>query len=352
MRVTCRKSGINWTVPQFSCSAGDKQEHPVFKLSQTQLFVQIKEFVRGNLKEEEIVLLYLALADSTNKIEWRSPFKLTESAPAIMSQKLTDLAGTVSRINEIRHPHFQVPVYVCSPHAGQNTIKGFSNCLDSWNEAIAEFAASSVAAAKASNILRMEEGIERLLRISKQKPVVFAKAIANWAVIAGEFPDGDTIVGGELMPLADYWRSIIIRCVLQEGLHTIPESDIAELVEHCEDMIPHGSIHAAALMEALRNGCRQKMEFLGRPALAGTKLFAMIPQTAADRQAVEKEMAVMKAMAASAPLTLPEREQYATVFLYQQAMARWRMAQRLKEAEAKAAAEAESKAAGNAEDVL
>lgn len=332
MKAICHKSGISFTVPQFRCTLPlrGRAVHPVFLLPQPQLFQTLKEFVRGNLTEEESVLLFLALADSSGKVIWHEPFQMTEDAPGLIAQHMTGLAGSISRLQEIQHPKFEVPMYVMSARGEANTIGGLLNMLSVWDESIAEFATSHVEAARAANLMRLEEGLERLVRIAKNKPATYAKAISRWAATAGEFPQVVAATAEGQINLSLYWQSLIVRCITKDKVHQIDMDDLIVLIEHCELLIPHGTIHAASLMENLRDGLRAKREFLGVPSVSGVKVFSILPRNAEEEVSFNRESELLATMAATAPTEVPTREQFGNAILYLRAMSKYRAAQSLK----------------------
>lgn len=346
MKVTCRKSGISYTMPQLGNLLVVNAQHPVFDASQRSLLVMVGSWQRGDLDDASSVLLFLALADSTDLVLWDSPFQLTPVAMSQINANMARMASCVFRLNEIRSVTFEVPKFMCSKHGAVNTVEGFLGAVASWEDAIADMNSATARQMAGAKLNRIEQGLERLLRLQKRKPEAYAKRLAAWASEASAFPTDEIVRNGKVVTTKEYWEALIYRIFMGSRIEMIPEIDIIDLLEFCEVEIPHGNIFAESLMSTLRNALQRQQEFLGVPILRRVKTFTVIGISQGDEDQRQKDSDTLKQMALQAPLIAPTRMQFESVFAFLRAQVRWEA-----QLEMKRIAEAEKKVEGVPDEI-
>lgn len=331
MKITCPKSGITYTSPIFS-RATVNQVHPAFSMSQRQLALLVGDHQLGKLSTEESILLFLAVADSTSLVEWQAPFKMTPDAASIAYVNMGKLVSAVTRINVIKTPSFHVPHYCVSNRGDANTMAGFMKALSTWEECIEDFERGTRHAAHASEVMRIESSLERLLRIAERKPEAYARALSHWTRVAAQFPTHIVDRLGSQQTCADYWQYLIQRMIKKQPMGGIPEDDLTDILEFCEEEIPHGSIFAAALMGHIREALRKERFFLGMPLYNNVKAFAVLGLDYTEEATVKKDMARLEGIAGelTADSERPLRNSYSSGFSFLQALAKWESLQELK----------------------
>jgi hypothetical protein len=120
-------------------------------------------------------------------------------------------------------------------------------------------------------------------------------------------------------------ENFITRCTREEYLYSIPKSDLIELLEHCEEHIPIGSIYSNALFKCVRGALEKQKNFLGLGDLDIRSSFTILTGNSRD----DVETANIMAMVQSAPLEAPTQEQYPNKFQYLRAKMRWEMSIKL-----------------------
>jgi hypothetical protein len=291
----------------------------------------------GDLQPPEQVLLFLALINSTGSVIWHDPFHISTNETqdmALIEGNMHKTLSAVYKLNELSVcATFEIPKFVCSRHGDTNTVMGLLRAVEAWELAIDDFTNRKSNVDAAQKLLRIEMILERLLRMQKQKPDAFAKKLADWAVVSAEFPTYEIVRGHTQWICAEYWREMIRRCVLGVRLIEIPSDDLIDLIEYCEEEIPHGSIYAATLMTILRQSVRKQREYLGLPAHKGIRVFSIVPATAEEHAQHANDIARLKQMALVAPENKPERKDFLDTFVYLRAISRWEAAQTLKNME-------------------
>lgn len=128
------------------------------------------------------------------------------------------------------------------------------------------------------------------------------------------------------MELSDYWEEIIIKCAKESAIFQIPEADLQELIEHCEDnIVGEGSIHAMALMRHLRRGKAMQQSYLGLgdidlASATRTSYRILKPTESAEDANIQNMIDI-------APISEPVRKNYPDLVSFIKAKARWNIAQ-------------------------
>lgn len=326
MRILCAKSGIEFTAEHFAGSLYAREySHPVFHLGQRKLLPYASKYFAGEMNSIDSYLLFLALLDSTDKIVWSSPAKycgpLTD---AIIANHMENLFRLVGAINVIVAPAFSNTV--CSLHITPETanLANIHLVLESWTQSLEDFNTGYRSRSEDEKLQRRQAALEYLIKDPGRKPESYSRILAEWAEQAANFPRFMiTLPSGINIRINEYWKGIISKCARGEAIFAIPQKDIAELIEHCEDNVLNGSIYSHALFALLREG-KNAMESLLGFGVRETRSnggFQIIPEDS------KKEEELKAAMIASAPKTEPNPLNYARRIDYIRDKMRWEMAQ-------------------------
>jgi hypothetical protein len=169
---------------------------------------------------------------------------------------------------------------------------------------------------------RRELALQKLIKTSHKSIEDYPRILAAWARVAADFPTFTITVQSRKMELADYWESIIVKCAKEETIFQIPEADLNELVEHCEDeLVGDGSLNAISLMRYLRKGQAKQRNFLGLGDIdlaskSGTAYRILKPNESAEDANIQN-------MIDSAPDKEPNKKDYTDLISYIKAKARW-----------------------------
>jgi len=319
MKILCAISGIEFTCEHFPAYLTSREvTHPIFHLSQRKLL----SFSSSELTKTDSYLLFVALLHSTDAVEFRVPCKRTEKTSSIVYNQMQDLVIAVGKINLIQHPSFQLPRIAITPDTCtlsnvEYWIANWENSIDEWKDAYASYNQSR-------DLLMRENALEKLIR-TPHKEIQLATQIADWAELAADFPHTTTLINGIQVPLSVYWKQIIRKCINKDAIFQIPLCDLEELIVHCEDNIPHGTIYAHTLMEMLRSGKDKNKNFLG----LGDWDLASINSPSFSYKILNEddsvESANMEAICMGAPTELPKLADYPSRFAWLKAKIKYDM---------------------------
>jgi len=171
-----------------------------------------------------------------------------------------------------------------------------------------------------------EAALQRLIKNPHRPISSYASQIADWASIAGSFPSHGTIpspFSGMQITVSDYWRNLIELCASETKLFSIPRDDLQELLDHCEEHIPVGSIYSNALFKIIRHAMDRQKSFLGLGDLDISRSTYEI-LTSTDNV----EDANLRGAIQAAPVEEPRPDQYPSKFEYLRAKLRYQMAKK------------------------
>jgi hypothetical protein len=330
-RILCALSGIEFQCTHMQMYLTSRESHhPIFDISTSRLLEVTPRWLDGELSPTENYLLYLALFNSTGLMDFRVPATLSADTPSIVAQNMDALANIVERIyktgpTRIRE-QLHLPSFVITPDT--KNLESSPDWIKIWEEAYKNYEDGYRTATLLERIERKETVLERYIKDRSKDISSYASRIADWAHDAGGFEKhADYIVLNEFDKperMADYWRRIIIACAKTEAIWNIPDVDLTDLIEHCEEHIYHGSIYAHTLMSLLKAGAERKKNFLdlGDIDIGSNGISFRILDADTSVEDANK-----LALIDSAPLTEPVESQYPNKLAYIRAKMNWRMKQ-------------------------
>ena len=326
MKILCSFSSIEFNVDHFPGTFYSRElAHPIFSLPQKKLVGYAGKWAGGQLTATDSYLLFLALLRSSDLIDWRVPVSKCEQTDSIVANNMEALLRTVIKLNTVSDPSEVFPHYAIS-----NDTRFLTNVqywIQNWDHCYNEFKSGYKSAHESAVLIRRENALTRLIKNPHRPVSSYAGELAHWASQAGNFPTFSIISPfgsslGQQISCSEFWKEIITRCTRNEYIFSIPDKDLAELVTHCEENIPIGSIHSHALFKVLRDAATRKKVFLdiGDPDIKSSYTLLSGSQSVED--------ANMKALIDSAPTEEPVREHYPSQFQYTRAKLRWDMAKK------------------------
>ncbi len=321
MKILCAISGVEYSTEHFPGFLTSREvSHPVFNLPQKKLLSYLGKWSAAELTPTDSYLLFLAILNSTELVEWRMPAVRTAETDSIVAQNMEQLAKVVSRISSVTNPGVTFPHYAVSTET--RTLQNVRHWIENWAEAYQDFQDGYAREYDSRKLIVRESALERLIKNPHLPVSAYASKIAEWAAIAGDFPDGyvpSPFIHGKVK-LSDYWKEIIIRCAKEESLFSVPQVDISDLLEHCELNISIGTIYSNALFKVLRHALERQKNFLGLGDMdLGRNKYQLL--TSADTT----ESANIKALIDSAPEAEPTPGNYPNKLAYLRAKMRWSM---------------------------
>lgn len=328
MKILCAYSGIEFTCEHFPGEFYSREiHHPIFSLPQKKLLAYARKWSAGELTPTDSYLLFLALLKSSDLIDFRVPVFRNEQTNSIVAQNMESLFITVIKLNTVSHPAVVFPRYVISPET--RFLTNVHHWIQNWQESYQDFLNGCARDYDTRKLVQRESALERLIKNPHKNVSTYSSQLGEWAALAGSFPSFQvsTPLSTEKLSLSEYWKLIISRCAKKEFLHTIPKKDLQELLEHCEDHIPLGSIYSQKLFSVIRDAIEKQTNFLGLGDFDVKSTYQILSSEDST------ESANLKALVDSAPLEFPRIEQYPTKFAFLKAKMRYQMAMKYAKAE-------------------
>lgn len=325
-RITCSKSGVIFSCEHMPIAlAAPSYVHPLFHVPQKKLIALAGNWAAGKLSPTESYLLYLALLDSTDLIQWRTHATYHNSMDAIVANNMETLLHIIAKINIIQHPNFALPSFAIGRDTADlsNSHHWIQAWITNYNDWYESYLDSRKQEEIKDRLSHREEALQRLIKSST--PVdAYASTLAEWASTAGSFPTYDTNhpVTKQPVPLCDYWKQIIKTIANDDKLWRFPRADIVELIDHCEDNIQHGNIYAHTLMKYLRNGLRKYDDYLGFGDISvSATSFTVMPANASVHEINRA------ALLSTAPESEPKKHQFPSTIAWLKAYTKWKVSQ-------------------------
>jgi len=324
MKVLCAISGVEFTVEHFPAYLTSREvSHPIFSLPQKKLLSYLGKWASQELTPTDSYLLFLSLLNSSELVDFRVPVSRTTETDSIVAQNMENLAKVVSRLNAVTNPSVVFPRYAVSPET--KTLANIKHWIENWNDSWQDFQDGFSREYDSRKLIVRESALERLIKNPHLPISSYASKIADWASVAGAFPEYLTTspFTGLKVSMGDYWKEIIVKCSREESLFLVPQVDIQDLLDHCESNISIGTIYSNALFKVLRHAIEKQKNFLGLGDMDLGKIKYQILSTDDTT-----ESANIKAMIDSAPEHEPRPESYPTKLAYLKAKLRWQMAKK------------------------
>lgn len=254
---------------------------------------------------DDLYLYKLAWLTQLPSITFRHPINRKIAEP-ILTGLIEQLIKVVTSAQ--RWPHAIYPTIIIDKATCD--LKALKHWLEAIQDVTAEATKNSRDLSRGAKLSRIESSLERIITSQiKGQRTRAARVLAEWASLAGEFPESKTIWpdGVTESSLSVYWQTIIQHSFAETTNDllalNIPVADIEELIETCEDSIPHGSTSAHELMKSLRAAKKVIEEMTSNPIKLLTK---------------EAEVTARKATRAK-----PTRSQFSSQLAYVKAIVKW-----------------------------
>ena len=308
-KILCAYSGISFTCEHFPISLTSREaSHPIFHVPQKRLLGFLGKWSAHELTPTDSYLLFLALLNSSENVEFRVPVVRHLGTDAIIANNMEFLSRTVIKLNTVINPHVVFPRFAITPETKK--LENIHHWIENWAQEYKNFIDGYVDFTTSMKLVRREAALERLIKNPFKNVSTYSGALADWAEEASEdWPRDKTGV---------YWKEIIQKCSTDVGLYSIPIKHIEELLNHCELDIPAGSIFSYKLKEILRRAISKQKEFLG----TGRTTFEIL----GDDDTIE--IANMSAIIQKAPEFEPKLDQYPNKLAFLKAQLAWKLKNR------------------------
>jgi len=284
--------------------------HPIFALEYKSLYGLYAKHCSEHLTPTDSYLLFLAFLHQTDHIKWNHPAKVKPNSPAgikLVENNLLQLIQVIETTDLIRHPKFKQPKFVVNEHNCH--LLQIPNWITAWQDNIEQFKSGIRSQKLQEDIVKLENKLSKLLH-SGLSPEQYIHAVANWAAKAADFPKDKK----------DEWCKIIRACYNPSKIFTVSLYELKRIQDYCLENIEHGSIHAHSLMEAIKSGIRNNINYLGINVNIDFGYTLISPEQ--DKSLIELEI-----LKASAPLKEPCRSNFKSNLEYIKAKLKFKVVQ-------------------------
>jgi hypothetical protein len=320
MKILCSLSSIEFDCEHFPGTFYSREVyHPIFSLPQKRLLSYTGKWAAGELTLTDSYLLFLAILKTSDQVDFRVPATRAPKTDSIIANNMEYLVRTIIKLNTVRTPTVVFPSFVISPET--KDLGNVRYWIENWEFAYRQFQEGYRSAHESAKLIRRESALQRMIKNPHKQIHEYANQLADWAATAGNFPTFKVTTTFSKTPItcAEYWKILIHKSAKQESLYAIPKSDLKELLDHCEDNIPVGSIYSHALFKLLRTALEKQENFLGLGDMDVRSVYTLLESTE------DVETANMRALLQSAPEEEPRQDQYPTKFEFMRAKMRWDM---------------------------
>ena len=326
MKILCSISSLEFTCEHFPGNLYQGEaSHPIFNLPQKKLLSYLGKWGANELTPTDSYLLFLALLNSSELVQFRVPAIRTKETESIIALNMENLAKTVLTLNVTQNPSIYFPSYVITPDT--KDLHNVQYWIQNWKDSYQEFKESKSKGLDDRDAWKKldhrQSALERLIKNPHRAISSYSNQLADWAIIAGKFPQSNTIsrINNQPCTIADYWKQIIIKASTDEGLFSLNHNDLEELIEHCETEIPIGTIYSNALFKVLRHAKEKHKNFLGLGDLTETTYEIL-------NSSDSVEDANIRAIIQAAPENMPKLEDYPNKLAYMKAKLRYDMSRK------------------------
>lgn len=325
-KILCAISGIEFTCEHVPMALHSREaKHPIFYLPTKKLYALYAKWSQGELTDTDSYLLFCALYNITDLVEFTSPFERSALSKSIVANNLPKLVEVINRIDAVNH-HLHEQVFA-RMHVSHET-KDMASCalwIEIWNKNYVDYISGYKNELLRTRVRQREDVLQKLIKKADKEPNKYARVLAKWAADAAKFPEFEVenVFTNTKTTLSAYWQQIIEMCCKEDRIYLIPKADFDELMEHCEANIEPGTIYSYTLSELLKTGLYKKKNYLGLGEidLVGTPFRIL---NASDNI----QDANMLAMIDSAPKSLPLRANYESNIAYLRASLAYKQAQK------------------------
>jgi len=310
MQIKCAISGLEFVADYISFTAVSRElTHPIFSLPQKTIF-SLAIAQDENTPIQDTYLLFCALLNSTDLIQWRSPARPCAISGRAAFSHLPGLIGILARIDIIKNRATVLPQLAIT--AQNNDFRDVGAWISAVNTAIDSWLDGYARELREIDQERQEAAISKLIRDPNKPKILLAKKLAGWAARVAGFPTAAIKhpITKQQVRVTDYWQELIVHAHNARNAWNYPTPDYRKLIDWCIDNIEHGNIYSHALLELLRNAAYASENYLA----AHTEELSVI------------ELSRREQIKMVAPTAAPSEKDYKSKFEYMKALAAWKLA--------------------------
>ena len=181
MKILCSYSSVEFECSHFPGTFYSRELiHPIFYLDQKRLLTYNKKWAGGELTSTDSYLLFLALLNSSDQIDFRVPVFRNEHTDRIIALNLKPLVRTVIKINTVRNPAVTFPRFVITPET--RYLTNVHHWIECWQDAYQDFLDGYRTAHESRKLIIRESALQRMIKNPHKHISEYATKLADWIV--------------------------------------------------------------------------------------------------------------------------------------------------------------------------
>lgn len=259
---TCSISGLSFSDSIFEShfNRSFNISHPIYSLDFKSL-VSLSNEIASDPHETSIYMIGLALLNKT-----RTTFNVpvNPNASNIIINNFQKILTYCIAVNNHPNPDIFPCFIIDHSNSDLQSLDGYLHAIKSVFQDLEE---SAIVRRKSRQLAEIEAQVDTMIKRSLNfKPKSIAKIIGSWASMAANFPSKPFYrADGSVTSVDQYWKYLIESCFIEDHISLVASDvdldDLADLIDYCEQYIPHGSTHASILMSKLRKAFKVLEEF-------------------------------------------------------------------------------------------
>jgi len=182
MKLQCRISGLTfYSAYHFKNEPTVRNAlHPIFSVSLRDLLAKAQKYGRGDYTEEEEKLLFLALLNKTDAVDWEVP---ANPSPDTVDRYLDSIFILLSWYEKVTPGALKLPRMRVSEH--NKNLANIGMFIQSWYDVRKEWMSPSIKKFMADLLEHREHLMQRLIN-SRRDTFEYAGKLASWAMDAAD----------------------------------------------------------------------------------------------------------------------------------------------------------------------
>lgn len=311
MKVICTKTNIEFTAAGFN-QFYIRSEHPLFSAEYATL-LEIAEIWRlGELSEGESRVLFIALLNSTGKLDWKTKTPATPSEEIVQKY----MEQVLLAVNWIHIIGYRTNLPTIAINSSTQSMTNIGSLLNTWNNIQKEVTSGVHMLAAREKIEASQIKVRKLIIGNKEDTEAYARNLARWFLLAANVPKGSIPhPSGVDTNLHEYWTELFL--LKGMAVYSASVTDLEEILETMTDKLPMNSQYAVAAYQHI-NAIYQAAKGGILAALTGPDNYVILSGDSAEVVAVARG-------AEQAGEAAPEEKDFGTRTAYLLARARWKL---------------------------
>lgn len=254
MLCICPRSGNYWRTSnfRFGLTGPVTAMHPIFSASRSQLLALSDKLLEDQLEESEAKLVFLALLNSTEMVEWKAQAKISITDVMMHSEGLLRFVAWFDNTWRVR---LRLPKLVINDQTSK--LKDIGNWLNTWYESKKDYQDRILSRLTLEQEWEEQEAqqqreakVLQVINSSAQRKVQHIGVMAAWALKASKAPEA----------LVPYWTELFKSRAPE--IFKLRHGDLEELQDHMEAELD--IYQSPTIVNAILKHCRDQVDLFNK----------------------------------------------------------------------------------------